>query len=109
MLRHIYVISCLILVALFGTTHAYLTTAALFIIAGLMLRQNGGKARIILFITCSLLGPLAETIAIVFGQWNYTHVDIFVTPLWLFPLWGCAGLYMHGLGKRLEKHFEKKR
>ena len=44
------------------------------------------------YLTVSLMGPIAEIIAINAGPWEYVSPAFFGVPLWLFPLWGMAGL-----------------
>jgi len=42
---------------------------------------------------CTLLGPLAEAVAIALHAWTYPRPQLLGFPLWLAPLWGIAGLF----------------
>ncbi len=60
------------------------------------------KAEVYLALAVGLLGPIAEMFVIIAGAWRYSHTSILIVPLWLFPLWSGAALYIHRLGRRLE-------
>ncbi len=60
------------------------------------------KVEVCLALAVGLLGPIAEMFAIITGAWVYSHASILIVPLWLFPLWSGAALYIYRLGRRLE-------
>ncbi len=102
---HLFPFIALAITSFLGTKNPTLAFAALSVLGVIMLSINFKKGKLILFLVASLFGPIAEAIAIYFGQWNYTHVDLFNVPFWLAPLWGCAALYIQSLGERLGKRF----
>ncbi|HUB92734.1 MAG TPA: hypothetical protein VL945_02135 [Candidatus Saccharimonadales bacterium] len=50
---------------------------------------------ITVFIFCMIFGALAEIFAVNNGVWAYTSSDFFHIPIWLFILWGNAGLFIY--------------
>lgn len=44
------------------------------------------------FLFVSLMGPIAEIIAMHAGAWKYVQPSFLSVPIWLFPLWGMAGI-----------------
>lgn len=55
---------------------------------------------------CSLLGPMAEAIAIACKSWTYARPAIAGVPFWLAPLWGIACIFFVSLADIL---YEKPR
>ncbi len=104
---HFFPFIALLIVSLMGKSSPYLATLLLLILAAVMIADNYKRSRIALFVIVAIFGPIAEAVAIYFGQWSYAHIDIGSVPLWLFPLWGCAGLYIEGLSVRLSRKFDK--
>ena len=52
------------------------------------------------FIYFGLAGGVAEIVAVYFNVWHYQNPNFFGVPIWLFVLWGIAGIY---LGREYEK------
>ena len=44
------------------------------------------------YLFVGVMGPIAEIIAIRSGAWQYTEPALINVSIWLFPLWGMAGL-----------------
>ncbi len=80
-----------------------LLAAALSVLLLFDLKRRGrspGETAVV--ILASAFGPSAEMIAIMGGAWSYSTHAVLPVPLWLFPLWGGAALWILRLGKRLE-------
>lgn len=71
-----------------------LTSIILFLIGFLMLSINWSKKNFIFYLLVLISGPVAEAIAIYFGAWTYTNPIFMGVPIWLFFVWGNAGLYI---------------
>jgi len=72
----------------------FILTAALLILAVLMLSINKSKQEIKTFIFCAFLGASAEAFAITFNVWNYKNPNFIGIPLWLVLLWGIAAIFI---------------
>ena len=69
---------------------------ATLIIAGIgvVMMTSGDQKERMLYITCAILGSIAEMIAIYFGAWKYATPTVFGIPMWLPFVWGNAALYI---------------
>ena len=61
------------------------------------LHMNRSKQELILYLVVFLIGPIAETIAIIFGAWYYSNPNIYLVPIRLFPIWGHAAVFVKRL------------
>lgn len=62
------------------------------------------------FVFCMLFGALAEIFAVHNGVWVYTSSDFLSIPVWLFILWGNAGMFIYRVAIELERlGFHEKR
>ncbi|MBW3020214.1 DUF2878 family protein [Candidatus Woesearchaeota archaeon] len=52
------------------------------------------KQEIKTFIFCSFFGALSEAFSIYFNVWTYNNPSFLEIPIWLFPLWGIASIFM---------------
>ncbi len=75
----------------------------LLIISLCMLAIDWSVKYLILFIAIMISGPIAESIAIYFGLWNYSSPFFLGTPIWLPFVWGNAGLYIIRLKALIDK------
>ena len=66
----------------------------LFIISVLMLAIDWNKRTLLLYFLVFASGPLAESVAIYFGAWDYTRPVFLGIPLWLPFVWGNSSLYI---------------
>lgn len=66
----------------------------ILVVSVMMLLVDLNKKYLELFILVMISGPLAESIAINFGLWNYSNPFFLGTPIWLPLVWGNAGLYI---------------
>jgi len=62
---------------------------------------------IMLFIVAGICGPIAEIIAIHYGIWQYAHPDFLGIPIWLFPLWGYASVFLNRFSNTLLYFYDK--
>ena len=53
------------------------------------------KREIKMYLLSGSMGVLAESFAVFHGAWIYSqHFNIINIPLWLFPLWGIASIFL---------------
>ena len=71
-----------------------LSSVALFLVGLLMLRIDWSKRNLVFYFTMLISGPIAEAVAIYFGAWTYANPVFIGIPIWLFFVWGNAGLYV---------------
>ena len=86
-----------------------LTFLLLVIISSLAIIFNSNtRVALTLWLTATILGPLAEVFAIHFGAWHYALASKPLSiPIWLAPCWGLAGIFFYNLSKRLEDRLNK--
>ena len=70
------------------------SVSALTVLSIIFISLNFSKSRLLAYLLVFFMGPLAETIAVYFGAWTYTHPDILGIPYWLPFVWGNAALYI---------------
>ena len=77
-------------------TQSFLLTAVLIFLAFLAQKVSPIKKAFVWFVIVSILGPSMESLMIGLGNhpWTYTTPLIFNVPLWLFPLYGLAGIVL---------------
>ena len=86
-----------------------IVTAIMFVIF-LEINRSFGWQLIKTSLLIGLLGPIAEIIAISSGAWNYALPQVGGVPIWLFLLWGIAGIFFLSLADILgESVSDKKR
>jgi len=66
----------------------------LFFIGLIMLSIDWRKKNLIFYFAILISGPIAEAFAIYFGTWTYSNPVFIGVPVWLFFVWGNAGLYV---------------
>jgi len=81
----------------------FLTTVVLIILAIIELVSIGSKKVALMFILCGIGGGIFEGIAIYFGGWHYSNPTFFNIPLWLWPGWGNAGVFIISFYKLLDE------
>ena len=86
---------------LWSRPHILLLAICLFS-ALVILQGKHRKKELHIFIAVGLTGPIAEMIAIWGGAWSYTIPLFLGVPLWLFPLWGVAGIFIYRNAKTLK-------
>ena len=69
----------------------------LFILSIILLLLKKSKIELTLFIISGIFGPLAEIVSISSGAWTYSKISLLIVPLWLFPLWGIAAIFIKRL------------
>jgi len=62
---------------------------------------------IMLFVVAGICGAIAEIIAIHYGIWQYAHPDFLGIPIWLFPLWGYASVFLNRFSNTLLYFYDK--
>ncbi len=85
----------ILLTVLFLHERVFSAFILLIIFSAIALIKWKSKITLIVYLICGIIGPLAESIAIQFGIWSYSNSSIFDVPLWLFPLWGAAGVFIY--------------
>ncbi len=98
---HIPPFIALAAVALWGYKFPYLVFVILVALGAFMIFYKYKKEKLFTFLYIAIFGPIAEGVAIIFGQWNYTFHNLYNIPVWLLPLWGCAGLYIVNVYKEI--------
>ncbi len=68
-------------------------TICLALLSAFQLYKWHSKSDLIFYFVPFVLGPLAESIAIYFGAWQYSK-PLYLIPIWLPVLWGIAALFM---------------
>ena len=84
-------IGCVVLFAKYASVLAFLLNVILLCVYRL------SKVPIVFVVVCVVLFPLVEGLVVRFSQhtWVYMHpLPVLRVPLWLFPLWGCAALWV---------------
>ncbi|MBP9748230.1 MAG: hypothetical protein KBD17_01220 [Candidatus Pacebacteria bacterium] len=88
-------------VALFHNNNL-LNISVLILCSILMVKVDGDKNVVRLFVAGFILGPLSEAICIYFGAWQYADTLVLGFPVYLPFVWGNAAL----LFKRLTFYTE---
>lgn len=83
-----------LLVPSFLGKNQVISCLVLFVIGLIMLSIDWRKKNFIFYFAILISGPIAEAFAIYFGAWNYTSPVFIGIPIWLFFVWGNAGLYV---------------
>ena len=81
----------------------FMIVISLFTISLIMLAIDWSIKYLILFIAIMISGPIAESVAIYFGLWNYSSPFFLGIPIWLPFVWGNAGLYIIRLKALIDK------
>ena len=58
------------------------------------------KSDLFFYFAAFLLGPIAESVAIYFGAWEYSK-KFFLIPIWLPLLWGIGALIVKNMSETL--------
>lgn len=92
-------------VATIGVVFYWPNKELLFIVlllySGLLLLQKKSSAELRLYLTVGIIAPFVEMIAIWGGAWMYATPQFLGVPLWLFPLWGIAAIFMYRNAKTI--------
>ena len=89
------ILSAIILLSVAFLWHVpLLLTLILLVESGIMILLYMDRSDIYLFVACGLCGAMAESIAVFFGAWDYSRIDIIGIPIWLPILWGVAGIFI---------------
>jgi predicted N-acyltransferase len=62
-------------------------------IAGLIKWKS--KLTTAIFIFGAVWGPVSEMICVHFGVWQYSQINFYNIPLWLFIVWGNAAAFIY--------------
>lgn len=65
------------------------------------------KQDVMLFVVAAVCGPVAEMICIYVGVWQYANPDFLGIPIWLFPLWGFASVFLNRFSHTLLYFYDK--
>ncbi|MBM4296389.1 MAG: DUF2878 family protein [Deltaproteobacteria bacterium] len=78
-----------------------LLTAILSVLSCVVLlgRRNRQDSKI--FLTCGVLGAIAEVFVVAFGAWSYSAPQVLGIPYWLPLIWGLSALFIRNLEQRL--------
>jgi hypothetical protein len=71
-----------------------LSSVLLILVGLLMLSIDWRYKNLVFYLVVLISAPMAEAIAIYFGAWTYTRPVFIGIPIWLFFVWGNAGLYV---------------
>ncbi len=71
-----------------------LSSLVLFLAGLFMLSIDWRKKNLVFYLVMLIIGPIAEAFAINFGAWTYTNPVFIGVPIWLFFVWGNAGLFV---------------
>lgn len=63
-------------------------------LTALMLLIKKSKQEMITFALCAFFGAIAESVAVLFGAWNYGNPNLLNIPIWLIVLWGIASIFI---------------
>lgn len=96
----ILAVICLLIVSLFYE-NIMLLTMLLAVLSFLMLLILRDKYLVVTYFACSIMGAMAEIIAIYSGAWEYNLSSFLGIPLWLPLLWGIAALFMINLNETI--------
>ena len=80
-----------------------LTVAILGLLTVLLFVYYRSPILIAVFVFCTVFGAFSEIFSVGSGVWSYTLVDFFNIPLWLFLLWGNAGLFIYRTAIEFER------
>jgi hypothetical protein len=80
-----------------------IATILITIIAITYLLIHKSKIMWKIFLSAAILGTAAEVLAVYFGVWEYAKPNLINVPLWLIPVWGCAGIFAYRAGINLRK------
>lgn len=97
--------TCLSIICLLWSNNL-LTAFLLLIVCCASLHYWHRKREMVIFITASIAGPMAEIICIKFGVWSYANPTFLDIPLWLPLAWGLGVTLVYRISKRFA-HFEK--
>ena len=80
-----------------------LTSAVLLLLTAALIFHYRSSILIPITIFCMLFGALAELFAVHNGAWAYSVSNFFDIPIWLFILWGNAGLFIYRTAIEFER------
>ncbi len=80
-----------------------LTSAILGVFAVAFFVYYRSPVLVPIFIFSMLFGGLAEIFSVSRGAWTYAFPTFFGVPLWLFFVWGNAGLFLYRTGVEFER------
>jgi uncharacterized membrane protein YoaT (DUF817 family) len=80
-----------------------LAGAVLVILAALALFYRRSRIMVPVFIFGMVFGTFAEVFAVHLGAWSYASPDFLGVPIWLFVLWGNAGLLFYMVAMEFER------
>lgn len=80
-----------------------LTTLLLLIIAIIGIIKWKSKITIMMFLFGGVVGAFLEMIAINYGVWAYSFVNIVNIPLWLIICWGNAAMFIYQMAIEFER------
>lgn len=85
--------------------HDYIWIAAgfLLILSLFVLIKWNSRVTIFIFIFGAFWGPLSEMICIAFGAWQYSNVNFYSIPIWLFIVWGDAAAFLYQTAFEIKK------
>jgi len=95
----------LIFGGVFGISLFYQTpilSTALLIIASVVVIKFWHKPNdIYIYVAAAIIGPIAESISVYFGVWQYATSNAFGIPLWLPFAWGLSVLLLIRLAETI--------
>ncbi len=99
----VFGISNLVAVTLFYKNIILTAIVLGFLTISLILFYKSHRTLVPVFVFCMVFGALAEIYAVHGGVWAYASTDFLSIPLWLFVLWGNAGLFIYRSAVELER------
>jgi hypothetical protein len=92
-LNSLLALGSLLVTALFWE-NAVATVLMLSVIGALVFLIRPSRSTAVVYFVAFIFGPLAESLAITHGAWQYADPQLGSIPVWLPFLWGNAGLFL---------------
>lgn len=80
-----------------------LASACVFLISLVGLIKWKSPITLAVFIFTGLFGTISEMFAINYGVWQYSTINFYNIPFWLFFVWGNAGMFVYQTALEFKK------
>lgn len=82
----------------FFNQNVCLTTFLVSLVSIFGILKWQSKTNSFVYLTGFVWGPLAESLCIYAGAWQYAYSNILNLPVWLFFVWGNAAIFLYQSG-----------